>query len=144
VVGTLRPEGDAVGIGGKRDLEVDVALGVRISQLPVIEREREDRNARAAFALLLGLEEPVLAALLVDLEVDEETFSARKRGCTQLQIGFSRPWMVSSRPVALLTARVIGPLSVCSPKATKSASATSSARMMPPVHLRTRIADWIA
>src|SRR4051812_43922518 len=43
--------------------------------------------------------------------------------------------MTSSRPVALLTARVIGPFSEFSPKEMKSASATSSASTTPIVHL---------
>src|SRR2546423_14988392 len=67
------------------------------------------------------------------------TFSARKRGCTLLQSALKSPSMRSSRPVALVTAREIGPLRVDRPKVMKSASATRSARMMPPVHLSARI-----
>src|SRR5436190_11773598 len=68
------------------------------------------------------------------------TFSARKRGCTALHMALKSPSMRSSRPVALLSARLIGPLSVERPKVMNSASATRSARMMPPVHLSARIA----
>src|SRR6185503_1640885 len=63
------------------------------------------------------------------------TFSTRKRGWSQLHTARILPSMTSSRPVALVTARLIGPRRVFSPNEMKSASATRSASTTPTVHL---------
>src|ERR1051325_6847421 len=63
----------------------------------------------------------------------------RKRGCVQDQMARRSPSMVSSRPVALLTAFEIGPRSVFRPKVTNSAITTMSAATARANHLRTRM-----
>src|SRR5262249_19987103 len=65
----------------------------------------------------------------------KRTRSTLKRGWRQLQTARILPSMTSSRPVALVTARVIGPRRLSNPKATNSASATSSVTTTPAVHL---------
>src|SRR5688500_20262575 len=61
------------------------------------------------------------------------------RGCSHDHAGRRSPSITSSRPVASLTARVIGPLSRWSPNLKKSAIATKRMRTAPPTHFRARI-----
>src|SRR5258706_1158395 len=71
MVDALGLEVPAGGVGRELGIERDLADRVLVAQLCLVEREREYRDARAALLLLVGLEQPVLAALLVDLEVDD-------------------------------------------------------------------------
>ena len=119
VIDALRLEVHAVGVGRELALERDRAQRVVEFQARLVEREREDRDARAfALILLVRLEQPVLALLFVDLEVDDRALQmdlgqdhATDEERQQLDADFHRVGLehvIFTRPVRICIAHLLG------------------------------------